>query len=217
MGLALPKQYAELAGKPMIARSVETLLAVERIERVFVVLAPDDEHWGQYCGALLDPRLTVLKVGGATRGESVRNGLASMASGGFGVGADDWGLVHDAARACLTVQLVERLMAEVGEGEVGGLLAVPVADTLKRANEAGTVTETVPRDGLWQAQTPQMFRIGLLREALARSTEVTDESSAVEALGYAPRLVRSNSTNFKVTRAEDLALAERVLKDRVVG
>jgi 2-C-methyl-D-erythritol 4-phosphate cytidylyltransferase len=126
----------------------------------------------------------------------------------------DWVLVHDAARPCLTVALVEKLIAEVGDDDAGGLLAVPVADTLKRAHEGRRVLQTVPRDDLWQAQTPQMFRHRLLLDALDFAPKVTDEASAIETLGLSPRLVAADISNLKVTYPLDLQLAEWILQNR---
>jgi len=209
MGLALPKQYARLAGQPLIAHSLATLQAVEKIERVFVVLSPDDTHWDDLAAALSLPRVSVLRVGGETRAMSVSNGLDAL----VGIAAeDDWVLVHDAARACLLPEHVTRLIDAVGEHPIGGLLAVPIADTVKRADADGQVAATVPREGLWQAQTPQMFRFGLLRSALKQSAQVTDESSALEAAGHQPLLVEGDARNFKVTRAHDLLIAQRMLE-----
>jgi len=128
---------------------------------------------------------------------------------------DVWVLVHDAARRCLTQTQLARLITELRGDEVGGILAVPVADTLKRADSAQRIAHTENRDGLWQAQTPQMFRTGLLLQALQTAPCVTDEASAVEALGLHPKLVASESTNFKVTYAQDLQLAELLLKEKM--
>jgi 2-C-methyl-D-erythritol 4-phosphate cytidylyltransferase len=166
--------------------------------------------------ATLGPKLCVLRCGGDTRAQSVANGLRAMAGelgDPSGIG-DDWVLVHDAARPCLTVAMVETLIAEVGEDDAGGLLAVPVADTLKRADENGRVQQTVPRDGLWQAQTPQMFRHRLLLDALDFAPQVTDEASAIETLGLLPRLVAADASNLKVTYPLDLQLAEWILQGR---
>ncbi len=215
MGGDCPKQYLPLAGQPLIRHTLGVLATVPVIERVFVVLAPDDTHWDDFDWRDLEPRLSVLRCGGATRAESVTRGLRAMREQ---VGADDWILVHDAARACLTRAHVEKLIAEVGNDPVGGLLAVPVADTLKRAQELSSdgvrVAATVPREGLWQAQTPQMFRYGLLAEALEYAQTVTDEASAIEALGLRPRLVAADATNLKVTYPLDLQLAEWILQNR---
>jgi 2-C-methyl-D-erythritol 4-phosphate cytidylyltransferase len=190
----------------MIYHALATLCASPDIETVFVVLAPDDMQFHQYDWSRFGDKLQPLYCGGATRAESVLNGL--MASE---LEPDDWVLVHDAARPCLSAQQLARLIAELRDDEVGGILAAPVADTLKRADGAQRIDYTESRDGLWQAQTPQMFRTGLLVQALQTAPAVTDEASAVEALGLHPRLVASESTNFKVTYAQDLRLAELLL------
>jgi 2-C-methyl-D-erythritol 4-phosphate cytidylyltransferase len=209
MGHELPKQYLDLAGRPMIWHALTTLCASPQIRTVFVVLAPDDEYFARYdwshCGDKLEP----LYCGGATRAESVANGLLASE-----LEPDDWVLVHDAARPCLTQHLLTRMIAELREDPVGGILAVPVADTLKRADAQQRIAHTEPREGLWQAQTPQMFRAGLLAEALARGANVTDEASAIEALGLKPKLVASDSSNFKVTYPQDIELAELLLQKR---
>src|SRR5690606_460805 len=156
-------------------------------------------------------RIKILRCGGATRAESVRNGLAAMADQ---VGDEDWVMVHDAARPCLTHTLVDKLIAGVSDADVGGILAVPVADTLKRGI-GGAIVETVPREHMWQAQTPQMFRHGVLSEALVTLTpQITDEASAVEAIGLQPRLIESENSNLKVTFPFDLQIADWVLQSR---
>ncbi len=211
-----PKQYLLLAGRPLIWHALATLCATPSIADVFVVLAPDDVLWPAAQMAALGPKLRVLRCGGETRAQSVANGLREMA-GELGDRAEighDWVLVHDAARPCLTVALVEKLIADVGEDDAGGLLAVPVADTLKRAFDGGRVLETVPRESLWQAQTPQMFRHRLLLDALDFAPAVTDEASAIEALGLSPRLVAADVSNLKVTYPLDLQLAEWILEHR---
>ncbi|MBL8509094.1 MAG: 2-C-methyl-D-erythritol 4-phosphate cytidylyltransferase, partial [Chitinimonas sp.] len=157
--------------------------------------------------------LTVLRCGGASRAETVRNGLQALAGE---LAADDWVLVHDAARPCIAPADVARLITALREDSVGGLLAVPVADTLKRADAACRVAGTVPRDGLWRAQTPQMFRHGVLCRALAEGAceAITDEASAIEAAGMSPRLVVGDERNIKVTYPQDLALAALYLQAR---
>jgi 2-C-methyl-D-erythritol 4-phosphate cytidylyltransferase len=208
MGGDLPKQYHLLAGRPMIRHALEALCASPRIHRVFVVLAEGDDIWERFDWADLGVRLSVLRCGGPARADSVLNGLEAVSAA---VKADDWVLVHDAARPCLSMAQLDALIEQVGEDEVGGILAVPVADTLKRSGAGGRIEATVPREHLWQAQTPQMFRYGLLREALSRSRIVTDEAGAVEALGHRPLLVASDASNLKVTYPADLALAEKIL------
>ena len=209
MGGELPKQYLALAGRPMIYHALATLCECADIGTVFVVLAPDDAYWHRYDWSPFGAKLQLLFCGGATRAESVLNGL--MASE---LEPEDWVLVHDAARPCLSQVQLARLIGELRDDKVGGILAVPVADTLKRADTAQRIAQTENRAGLWQAQTPQMFRTGLLLQALQQAHGVTDEASAVEALGLHPKLVESESTNFKVTYAQDMRLAELLLKEK---
>lgn len=199
-----PKQYLSLAGRTMLWHAIHAFERVPAVVRTYVVLAPDDGHWDRHGWDGLD-KLSVLRCGGATRAETVLNGLRAIAGA---VDADDWVLVHDAARPCVSARLLERLLAELADDAVGGILAAPVADTLKRADAGGRILATVPREGLWSAQTPQMFRHGLLSRALAHAgTQVTDEASAVEALGLSPRLVESDMTNLKVTWPRDVEVA----------
>lgn len=211
MGEDLPKQYRLLAGQPMIWHALEMLCASPRIQRVFVVLDGRDAVWERFDWTDLGVKLSVLRCGGPTRADSVLNGLLAISAA---VLPDDWMLVHDAARPCLSPALLEGLIEQVGSDETGGILAVPVADTLKRAASDRRIEATVPRERIWQAQTPQMFRYGLLREALTRSRVVTDEAGAVEALGHRPLLVESDASNLKVTWPADLALAEKILMER---
>jgi 2-C-methyl-D-erythritol 4-phosphate cytidylyltransferase len=152
-----------------------------------------------------------VRCGGATRAESVSNGLQAAA---MVATDDDWILVHDAARPCLSAAMLERLFTELADDPVGGILAVPVADTVKRADADQRVAATEPRDGLWQAQTPQMFRYGQLQKSLKNEISVTDEAGAIEAAGLKPKLVRGDSTNLKVTWPADLALAAMILRAR---
>ncbi len=207
MGHELPKQYLDLAGRPMIWHALSTLCANPSINTVFVVLAPDDGYFAHYDWSHCADKLAPLYCGGATRAESVANGLLASE-----LEPDDWVLVHDAARPCLSARLLSHMLDELRDDEVGGILAVPVADTLKRADAQQRIAHTEPREGLWQAQTPQMFRAGLLSEALARCNNVTDEASAIEALGLQPKLVASDSSNFKVTYPQDIVLAELLLR-----
>jgi 2-C-methyl-D-erythritol 4-phosphate cytidylyltransferase len=213
MGGSIEKQYMDLNAVPMIAHAMMVLAREPRIEKLFIVLSPTDKRWNNYAWQGWEERIEVLRCGGKTRAETVINALDAIARV---CDADDWVLVHDAARPCLTDDLLDKLLDEVADDPVGGLLAVPVADTLKRAaarSETGARAEaTVPRAGLWQAQTPQMFRHGQLVEALrAAGSDMTDEASAIEALGLQPRLVESDSRNLKVTYPQDLELAGLIL------
>ncbi|MGV8933331.1 MAG: 2-C-methyl-D-erythritol 4-phosphate cytidylyltransferase [Gallionellaceae bacterium] len=207
MGIEVPKQYMMLSGQPMIHHALKTLCAHAEISTVFVVLSAQDAHWKTYDWSAFGDKLQPLFCGGQTRAESVLNGLLAAE-----LDLADWVLVHDAARPCLSAQQLTRLLHELRDDEVGGLLAVPVADTLKRADAQLRVAHTESRAGLWQAQTPQMFRTGLLVQALESAPNVTDDASAVEALGYFPKLVESDSSNFKVTYPQDLQLAELYLQ-----
>jgi 2-C-methyl-D-erythritol 4-phosphate cytidylyltransferase len=210
IGDALPKQYLPLAGKPMMFHSIETIASVARVERVFVVLSPLDRHWGAHDWSALPDKVEAVFCGGGHRAESVAFTLAHLSGR---IARDDWVLVHDAARPCLARTLVEQFLDEVGDDPVGGLLAIPLADTLKTGDENVRVAATIPRLNLWRAQTPQMFRFDLLRRGLDTRPDATDESQAVESVGFnAPRLVRGADMNIKVTFAEDLRLAELILK-----
>ncbi len=211
MGAGVPKQYQRLGGQTMLEHAVDALLASPDVERVLVVLAPDDIAHRQLPA---HSRVDLVPVGGATRAASVRNGLRVLRTT-QGVEDDDWVLVHDAARPCLARDELAHLIGVLADDPVGGLLALPVADTLKRGVD-GRVAETVERGGLWRAITPQMFRVGLLGRALdeagATGEHVTDESAAVEALKMRPRLVEGQATNIKVTVPSDWPLAESILR-----
>lgn len=208
MGAECPKQYLAVHGRPLLWHALRVFERHAAIAGIYVVLAEADDGWARFTWDEFS-KLSVLRCGGATRAESVRNGLAALRAE---VGDEDWILVHDAARPCLTETLLDRLLTQLADDPVGGLLAVPVADTLKRAGADGRVAATVDRAGLWAAQTPQMFRYALLQEALKRVDEsVTDEASAVEALGLSPRLVEGDRRNLKVTFPADLELAAVLL------
>ena len=176
---------------------------------VVVVLASDDPCW-----TAVAPPTVVVAAGGQERSHSVRNGLAALAGRARD---DDWVLVHDAARPCLSREDLDRLLAELATHPVGGLLATPAADTLKRADASRDVQQTVERASLWRALTPQMFRVGRLCEALDRAHAAgrvpTDEAQAIEWLGDVPRLVAGAATNLKLTSAADLAIAAALLKE----
>ncbi|MEW6693375.1 MAG: 2-C-methyl-D-erythritol 4-phosphate cytidylyltransferase [Pseudomonadota bacterium] len=209
-GLAGPKQYHRLAGRRVIDHTLAALTAVPALVGVAVVLAPDDPT------PLGDgERVRAWRVGGATRAESVFNGLQALASAG--ARAHDWVLVHDAARCLVRPADIAALIEACRDDPVGGLLAMPLADTLKDGASDGRVEHTLPREGKWLAQTPQMFRLGALRAALQRHQAsgfagITDEASAIEHTGARPRLVRGHAQNIKVTYPEDFAVAEALLQ-----
>jgi 2-C-methyl-D-erythritol 4-phosphate cytidylyltransferase len=210
MGGETPKQYLPLNSIPLIAHALIVLAREPRIAKLFVVLSPDDRWWDNYEWRGWEDRIQVLRCGGATRAETVLNGLQAMSAE---CAADDWVLVHDAARPCLPAESLSRMLDELADDAVGGLLAVPVADTLKRADAECRVAATVPRAGLWQAQTPQMFRHGMLSDALRTAgSDMTDEASAIEQMGLHPRLVECDSRNLKVTYPQDLRLASLILE-----
>jgi 2-C-methyl-D-erythritol 4-phosphate cytidylyltransferase len=212
---AQPKQYLSLAGKPMLWHAVAALCRPP-VETVFVVLAPGDQAFAGYDWSAFAGRIEPLYCGGAARRDSVYNGLvAAMAA----VHADDWMLVHDAARPCLPGADLARLWGECCNDEIGGILALPAADTVKRVSKDETgaqrIAGTEDRDQLWLAQTPQMFRAGLLVQALRQAKgAVTDEASAVEQMGLKPRLVPGSRENLKVTWPEDLVIAQAILSRR---
>lgn len=210
-GSEKPKQYLDLLGRPLIFHTLKALTACPDIERVWVVLAPDDPWWPCFNWSELGAKLETVRCGGATRAESVSNGLRAAA---MVAADDDWILVHDAARPCLSAAMLDALFDELADDPVGGILAVPVADTIKRADAEQRVAATEPRDGLWQAQTPQMFRYGQLEKSLKNKMAVTDEAGAIEAMGLKPKLVRGDATNLKVTYPADLALAAMILRAR---
>jgi 2-C-methyl-D-erythritol 4-phosphate cytidylyltransferase len=221
-GSTIPKQYLSVAGAPMIIHTIAAFMALSVIDKVVVVVAPGDTTIDELLPEASRPeRIVVLKTGGSTRDASVANGLEAM-RGAFD--DDDWVLVHDAARCGITGELIASLIEHVGDDAVGGLLAVPLDDTVKRAamtsgDAKAAVAETVDRRGLWRAQTPQMFRYRLLRDALlsarAAQNAITDEASAIEAVGQRALLVPGSPFNFKVTTADDLAMMDALLRDRV--
>ena len=214
-GSGLPKQYADLGGEPLLARTMARLAAALGLAATAVALAPDDVLYERVIGHR--EGVATLRCGGASRAETVANALIALAAQ---CGDDDWVLVHDAARPCVPQEALRRLVAELADDAVGGLLAIPVADTLKREDRdtPARVLHTEDRSGLWQAQTPQMFRYGVLRRAFARpgALATTDEAQAVEALAATgacarPWLVAGSTLNIKVTYPGDLALAAAIL------
>lgn len=208
-GAERPKQYAPLCGRTVIEWALGPFLTDPRCAAAVVALAQEDPYW-----TAVAPPTVIVVPGGQERSHSVRNGLAALAER---ANRDDWVLVHDAARPCLPRQDLDRLLAELATHPIGGLLATPAADTLKRADASREVQQTVDRTGLWRALTPQMFRYGRLCEALDRAHASgripTDEAQAIEWLGDRPKIVEGAAANLKITSAADLAIAAALLKE----
>lgn len=204
MGAQQPKQYLKIANRSVLEHSVEAFLRHPLIKRVLVVVSAEDAYIDQL--SLCHPKLEILRCGGATRKDTVCNALQHMQDQLL---TNDWVLVHDAARPGITTELISKLIDEIAQHEVGGLLALPVVDTVKRSQDGQL--QTIDRSNLWLAQTPQMFRYGVLLRALQQVQQVTDESSAIEALGLVPILVEGHSRNLKITTPADLLLATHYL------
>ncbi|NBD20967.1 2-C-methyl-D-erythritol 4-phosphate cytidylyltransferase [Aquabacterium fontiphilum] len=222
-GVGGPKQYHAVAGQAVVAHTLAALQAVPRLTATLVVLSPEDAAFERHTPHFTGEGAWVARVGGASRAESVANGLQELLA--RGAQPHDWVLVHDAARCLLRPEWVDRLIAACDDDEVGGLLALPLADTLKAAAPGAhgepRAQQTVDRTAKWAAQTPQMFRLGLLQPALVsalsdpvKAAAVTDEASAIEMLGHTPRLVTGDFENIKLTWPGDFALAERLLSTR---
>lgn len=213
MGAGIPKQYLTLLGKTILEHTLERLLSLPNVAGLLVAVNPLDDTWPQL-SISSDPRITSIE-GGVERSYSVLNALNALA----GQAQDhDWVLVHDAARPCITLPTIQTLCTVLAEDPVGGILAVPVSDTVKRVDANRAIVQTMDRNELWLAQTPQLFRYELLRaslaDALARAKPVTDEASALEASGYPHRVVEGRTDNIKITRPEDLALAQIILQQQ---
>jgi 2-C-methyl-D-erythritol 4-phosphate cytidylyltransferase len=209
MGVETPKQYLTLNGKPLIQHVIQTFERSPFIDSVHVVLSQDDRYWSQ-AGITLSKKTKVHTCGGVTRAETVLNGLHAIRV----VDDTDWVLVHDAARPGLNQDMLNSLIEDLSDDEVGGLLALPLADTLKLADTKQRAQKTIPREQLWQAQTPQMFKLSTLREALTNFHGVpTDEAQAIEAIGLQPKLVRGALRNLKVTYPEDLIVLNALITE----
>jgi 2-C-methyl-D-erythritol 4-phosphate cytidylyltransferase len=213
MGSDIPKQYLPLAGKTVIEHTVANLLQHRHIQTIVVATSCEDRWWSEYFSS--DNERIIQVTGGEERCHSVCNGLKHLMRL---APPEDWVLVHDAARPCLRGEDMDRLIETLHDHPIGGLLALPVSDTLKRASAKGEVLETVNREGLWRAMTPQMFRLGKLykslMEVIAAGVQVTDEASAMEWAGFSPRLVEGYPDNIKITHPQDLIQAEAFLKRR---
>lgn len=211
MNSELPKQYLTLNGQSVIAHTLQRLADLADLQATVIALHPRDTLWAQHGVPLKEGLMTC--TGGDQRCQSVLNGLYALA--GL-ANDDDWVLVHDAVRPCVRLEDIETLLREIENHPVGGLLGIPVSSTLKLANANGDIVETMPRDDMWQASTPQAFRYGRLREVLEQSVAqgdfVTDEAAAMEKAGYTPRLVRGSADNIKITYPEDLRMAGVILQ-----
>jgi len=214
-----PKQYLPLAGRTVLEHTVSSFAHHPMVCGIVVVVALDDAYWPELelCSSV--PLHCV--PGGEDRAHSVLNALNFLAALMQSGAHDPWVLVHDAARPCVRREDIDLLLARLHDDPVGGLLGVPVRDTMKRSDEDGLVARTEPRAGLWHALTPQMFRLQCLQSSLQRALDqgvsVTDESSAIEFAGRVPRLIEGHADNIKITRPEDLALAEFYLQQREVA
>jgi 2-C-methyl-D-erythritol 4-phosphate cytidylyltransferase len=202
-----PKQYLKLADKTVLEHSVACFDSLDEVKQIVVCLNPSDQYWDSISAGV--SAKVVATEGGASRAESVMNGLSKLE--GL-VAEGDWVMVHDAARPCLSAKALERLIEQVSDSKVGGILATPIRDTLKQSNTDGTISQTLDRSVVWSAQTPQMFRFDILFKALqtglAEGRAITDEASAIEMMGLSVRLVEGEARNLKITTPDDLLLAE---------
>jgi 2-C-methyl-D-erythritol 4-phosphate cytidylyltransferase len=205
----IPKQYLMLNGKPILRHAIDIFESMPIIASINIVVAEQDTYWESN---LLDkcPKSRVFHCGGETRAASVLNGLTMIADI---AGTDDWILVHDAARPGIDEAMIARLLAAVADDDVGAILALPLADTLKRATDSSSISETIPREKLWQAQTPQMFRHAALTQALNihLSRQPTDEAQALEWMGHQPKLVLGDLKNMKITYPHDLKVVAALI------
>ena len=213
MRAARPKQYLPLLGRAMLLHTLERVGRYPRLRGLVVGIAADDVYWPTLTAEI--PNLLATYAGGVERAQTVLNGLRALETY---AAPDDWVLVHDAARPCVRHTDIDSLLAAVAGHADGGLLALPLSDTVKRADHNGCIEETVPRTGLWRALTPQVFRLAALRDALESAmragVEMTDEASAMEYSGARPRLVHGHADNIKITVPQDLALAELFLREQ---
>ncbi|MFV2059579.1 MAG: 2-C-methyl-D-erythritol 4-phosphate cytidylyltransferase [Gammaproteobacteria bacterium] len=212
MQQSLPKQYLKIDNKTILDHTLEKLTSHDSIKGVVVAISKTDEYWPKHQS--INNKEIITTEGGAERFESVFNGLQAISDK---CTTNDWVLVHDAARPCLSLNDITKLISKVKDDDIGGLLATPVRDTMKRANSYGKILHTTERQYLWHALTPQMFRYGMLVDALEFAIKsdmvITDEASALEAKGYQPLLIEGSCNNIKITRPDDLALAEFYLKN----
>ena len=212
MGVDKPKQYIEVSNKTIIEHTIKCFLDREEIEKVVVAISNTDEYWPEL--QISKHEKVITAPGGAERYQSVFNGLKELQDKAE---QNDWVLVHDAARPCLSQSAIDRLMIELREHEVGGILAMPCRDTMKRSNEKREIIDTVERESLWHAQTPQMFKYEKLYSAISdvlkKDIVVTDEAMAIELSGFKPLLVRGQQENIKITHKDDLKYLETYLNE----
>ncbi|MDP1574746.1 MAG: 2-C-methyl-D-erythritol 4-phosphate cytidylyltransferase [Coxiellaceae bacterium] len=213
MNTDIPKQYLKIHNETILQRVVNVFSSIKQIEKVIIALHADDHWWPTL--QLSHPEKVLTVIGGKERVHSVFLGLEFLKNH---ADTDDFVLVHDAARPGISTKNIIALLAEIKDHPAGGLLGLPVVDTLKKVNQEDEVIETLSREQLWHAQTPQCFRYGLLKPAIERSLQenkiITDEASAMEQNGHHPKMVLGDVRNFKITFPEDLVLAELLLTDR---
>ena len=214
MDSAIPKQYLPLHGKTVLEHTLRHIIGHPSIAAVGIVIATDDQYWPGLASGFAEQSLIVVH-GGAERCNSVMNGLRALSGH---AAPQDWVLVHDAARPCVRREDIDRLMESLKDHPVGGLLGIPVTDTMKSTDGQGNIIKTVQREGLWRALTPQMFRYEMLLQALQsiidRGVLVTDESEAMETSGNSPQMVEGHADNIKITRPQDLSFAEMYLQQQ---
>ena len=217
MGSSIPKQYLSIDGAPLILHSLRRLSAVKKIEKIVVVIHPEDSRWAELEKSIKEEfgNRIITVMGGGERYQSVLNGLTALTE--F-AGKDDWVLVHDAVRPCVRTSDIENLIQKVSLHSIGGLLGSPVDNTLKRVDKELTVIETVDRESYWNALTPQMFRFALLKESIqtvvVSGEQVTDEAAAMEVAGFKPIMIAGHKDNIKITVEADLVLASQILKNQ---
>ena len=217
MGSNIPKQYLSIDGAPLLLHSLRRLSAVKKIEKIVVVIHPEDSRWAELEKSIKEEfgNRIITVMGGGERYQSVLNGLTALTE--F-AGKDDWVLVHDAVRPCVRTSDIENLIQKVSLHSIGGLLGSPVDNTLKRVDKKLTVIETVDRESYWNALTPQMFRFALLKESIqtvvVSGEQVTDEAAAMEVAGFKPIMIAGQKDNIKITVEADLVLASQILKNQ---
>ncbi len=210
MGGTVPKQYLKIHDKTILEYSVEKLMSHRKVKKIVVALHPDDDYWPHFSWS--NPEKIMTTIGGKTRSDSVLLGLEQLTQFAHN---DDWVLVHDAVRPCVTDDEIDLLIKSLAAHPVGGLLGLPLGDTLKEIDETGAVCRTINRSQLWCAKTPQMFRFGLLYQALTQAKQhrydITDEASAIELMGKKPMMIQGEPTNIKVTYPQDLNIVKSIL------